>query len=182
MTNRLTFFTLNLSNYKPPREIFKSRKGATMLFDLKTANKTLLGLTSKEVIYHLENGNFPLTCRIFNPMKQRWESVSDSSHIARELAVKLSQKPLSFNYDSLFYHWSLKNYLSHHGFFSLIDVIDKLQKNEIQKSELIKHPTMKDWEPIEKLPIFKDESVRELYQIRQLKTFFKERKKPRPEV
>ena len=153
-----------------------------MLFDIKTAKKTLLGLNSKEVVYHLENGNFPLTCRVFNSSKQRWESVSDNLTIAREVGIKLSQKPLSFNYDSLFYHWSLKNYLSHNGFFSLMDIIEKLQTNEIKKSELIKHPTIKDWTPIEALKIFSEDSVRELYKIRNLKPFFAERKKPRAEV
>ena len=182
MTSDLTFLFEVLSNKKPPKVTIKSRTGATMLFDMKTAQKTLLGLTPKEVVYHLENGNFPLTAKLYNPMKQRWETVSENLTISRELGIKLTQKPLSFNYDSLFYHWSLKNYLSHNGFFSLMEIIEKLQSNEVKKTELIKHPTMKDWAKIESLAIFGNESVGELYKIRNLKTFFKDRKKPRPEA
>ncbi len=153
-----------------------------MLFDVKSAQTTLWGLSAKDVIYGIERGQIPLSCQIFHSQKQRWESVSNNPIIARELAVKLSEKPLSFSYNSLFYHWSFKNFLSHQGYFTLMEVIAKLQANEIAKNSLINHPTLQKWTLVNSVPIFSEDSIRCLYQLGSLNGYFQRRLRDRAEA
>jgi len=150
-----------------------------MLFDLMSGDKRLMGLPLKEVIYQLENGHFPIHSKIHNPVEKDWEFVYENPIIARLLAFQLCRKQVSYNYDSLFQHWVLKNYLSSKDTFSLMEVILMLQKNEISATALIKHPKVMEWTEVKKVPVFFDESVRCLYKIHKLKDYFIERQGPR---
>ncbi len=153
-----------------------------MLFDVKSSRTILWGLTAKEVIHQLETGQIPLSCKIFQPLKQRWTGIPATPLIAGQLSNQLCNKSLSFSYNSLFFHWSLKNFLSDQGYFTLMNVVAKLQNNEIAKDSLINHPTLQKWKPIHSIEIFSEDSIRCLYRLGLTDGSFRQRTKARSEA
>lgn len=150
-----------------------------MLFGLKCDGKLVSGIPLKDVIYHIENGTFPIHCLIFDNQTRTWQKIHENQMIRNLITRQLMEKKVSFNYDSLFHHWTLKNYVSTQGSFSKMEIIHKLQKNEIKKDALIRHPTMKEWTAIEDVPVFSDENIRALYKMSELNEYFVPRQAPR---
>lgn len=150
-----------------------------MLFGLKCDGKMVTGIPSKDVVYLIENGTFPLQSVIFNNSTKAWQKVYENSEIRQLLAKQLTNKKKNFNYDSVFHHWVLKNYISNQGNFSMMEIISKLQNKLLDEKALIRHPTMKDWTELKKISYFSDENVRTLFYFSELKDYFTPRQSPR---
>ena len=153
-----------------------------MLYDIESDTIRIDKLNTKEVVAYLEDGRLPLSSKIYCYDTNLWTSIPECEPVARLIILKLMKGAVSFNNDSLFHHWCLKDFTSPKGDFTLMELIHKYQNNEITGDSLVRHPRYHDWNTISSLALFEPQNVQILYQFLGLRSSFKMRENLRVKV
>lgn len=149
------------------------------LFDIKSAHLAEEGLSQKDIIQSIERGRHYFDSLISYHQHNQWQKIHHFDLLSEAIASKVLTTPKSFQFDSLFYHWCLKDLPSPKGAYNLAEIIRLYQKAIIGPESLIRHPTIKDWKALAEQRPFDSQSIAVLFQIPKLKGLFKERKGPR---
>lgn len=131
-----------------------------------------------DILQEISLGQIPFFAEVQDKESEKWLPLSSHKDLSQKVVQSL-KSPEQFNHQTIYNNWFVKSDDHRFGPFSLIQMIELYQQNNLRVDSLIRHPNLKQWEALVDVTPFDDRSVRALFRYPGMGEVFTRRKSPR---
>ncbi|MEM7647041.1 MAG: PilZ domain-containing protein, partial [Pseudomonadota bacterium] len=150
-----------------------------MKFEVRDGLLDKTGLAIPDIVEGLGTGKIQFSSEVQLEGDGKWYRIFEQGQLAEAVAEKLLRPAPTFNYNSLFSHWVIKNNTSPRGYFTLIEIVKLYQEKVITGESQLRHPMLSDWQSFQDIGIFSKMNLQALYHFTSLREIFADRRFPR---
>ncbi|MCJ8277330.1 MAG: DUF4339 domain-containing protein [Bdellovibrionales bacterium] len=144
-------------------------------FDKKKFGK----ISQEELCVAISLGQIPFYSQVSSIDQKKWKPLHKEIFLAQIISQQIKSPTHKTSEGSIYGNWFVKNGDSSFGPFSLVQMIELCQQNNLVADSLVRHSSLKGWETLSQTKPFDDKSVKSLFKYPDLSKVFTQRKSPR---
>lgn len=131
-----------------------------------------------EILSKVSSGNIPFYASVLAPYSEKWIPLAKHQELSQRIVQSLKSTN-HFEGQGILGNWFVHSSENSFGPFSLVQMIELYQQNNLHTESLIRHPQLKNWVPLSEVKPFDDRSIKSLFEYPGMREIFTRRKSPR---